>query len=93
MPKESPVDARRKKQQQVTAATRDLLPGAPKAQSTKGTRAHEPKKVRHVCYLPPGLSAWVKAEAFRRSKPGAMFAETDLFEEGIRLLMKASDEE
>ena len=91
MPKESPVDARRKKQQ-VTAATRELLPGAPKAQSTKGTRAQEPKKVRHVCYLPPGLSAWVKEEAFRRSKPGAMFAETDLFEEGIRLLMKESAE-
>jgi hypothetical protein len=32
----------------------------------------------------------VKEEAFRRSRPGALFAETDLFEEAIRRLIDGS---
>ena len=41
----------------------------------------------------PELPAWAKEEAFRRSKPGAMFAETDLLKKGIPLMMKESAEE
>jgi len=55
----------------------------------KGPKAQSAKKVRHVCYLPAELSRWVKEEAFRRSRPGALFAETDLFEEAMRRLIEA----
>ena len=87
MAKESPLDARRQKSQ-VASVTRELMPGASRAQVPKSTKARSTKKVRHVCYLPTDLSRWVKEEAFRRSKPGALFAETDLFEEAMRCLME-----
>ena len=87
MPNDSPLEARRQKSQ-VATVTRALMPGAPKASEPLGTRAQVAKKVRHVCYLPPEVSVWVKEEAFRRSSPGAIFAETDLFEEAVRLLME-----
>jgi hypothetical protein len=86
LPKKSPLDARRDRLQ-VASVARELMPGALPAQVPKGTKARSTKKVRHVCYLPPDLSRWVKEEAFRRSKPGALFAETDLFEEAIRCLI------
>jgi len=87
LPKENPLDARRRKSQ-VASVTRELMPGAPQAQVPKSTKAQSAKKVRHVCYLPRDVSRWVKEEAFRRSKPGALFAETDLFEEAVRRLME-----
>lgn len=87
MSKDSLFDARREKSQ-VTSVTRELLSKVPNAQRPKGTKIQGTKKVRHVCYLPPELSQWVREEAFRRSRPGALFAETALFEEAVRRLMQ-----